>query len=120
MYANSVTHSFTTGAAVEKGQIVKLSSGAVVPSAAISDAAIGVAAYSAASGQLVAVIVSGPADVLVSGVVTLGGTLESDANGRAQNATTGVVIGQALEVGAAASGTDFALAKVNLFPSKVA
>lgn len=108
------------GAAIDKGQFVKISGGEWVPGAANDDAVEGVACETVESGDLVKVAISGPADVLIGSQLTLHSNVMCDANGKAVDATTGggeVQAGQALETGASdASG----FARVNLYPNKVA
>lgn len=119
-YPESVSTTFTAGGTLAKGQFVKLSSGEVIATAAIGDDTIGVVETDAVSGDLVSVITSGPADVLVSAALTKGTEIESDANGRAQAVTTGVIVGRILEVGAAAVDSTYALAKADIYGKKIA
>lgn len=105
---------------VEKGRLVKLDTGTVVHCAAITDVTYGVALHSAAAGELVAVAVNGVVDVRCAAALTKGGRVMSNANGRAADASgaTALLIGEALETGAAASGSDFTFAKIRLYDNR--
>lgn len=104
-------------AAVSQGHFGKLSSGKVVHVAASTDAVFCVFLNSAAAGQQVACIVQGEADVRVATVLTVGGSVKSDANGRAiadAAVSTHVVAGIALETGKAAVSSTYSTAKIIL------
>lgn len=77
---------FTAGAAITKGQLVKLSAGNVVPCSAASDVPIGVALDSKESGGSVGVQCSGEVDVLANGsgtAIAVGDELSPGAGGKA-------------------------------------
>lgn len=77
---------FTTGAAITKGQLVKLSGGNIVPCTAASDVPIGVALNSKESGGKVGVQCSGEVDVLANGsgtAIAIGDELSPGAGGKA-------------------------------------
>lgn len=108
------------GAAIDKGQFVKISGGAWIPGAANDDAVEGVACETVASGDLVKVAISGPVDVLIGSQLTLFSNVMCDANGKAIDATVvggEVQAGQALETGASSAA---GFARINLYPNKVA
>ena len=121
--SNYISSTYTAGATVEKGRAVKLSGSTIVHSAANDDVTIGIALNSGASGDAIAVCIEGTCDARVGAAVTRNGDLMSDANGRLVDATSGageIAICQALEVGAAASGSDYALARVVVYARKTA
>lgn len=116
----NVVVSEVCGANVVKGRFVKLDDGEVVHAAASTDAVYGVALNDAASGEYVAVCVSGECDVEFAAAQTKGGIVMANADGRAAaySGATSIQCGQALEVGAAAVGGVFVYGKINLFPRK--
>ena len=121
--SNYISSTYTAGGTIEKGRAVKLSGSTIVHSAANDDVTIGIALHSGSTGDAIAVCVEGACDARVGAAVTKNGDLMSDANGRLVDATSGlgeIAICQALEVGAAASGSDYALARVVVYARKTA
>ena len=108
------------GAAVEKGRAVKLDSGEVIHCAAIDDVTYGIALHSAAEGERVAIAVNGVVDVQCAAALTKGGLVMSSTNGRVANAAgaTALLIGEALEPGAAIVSSVAAFAKVRLYDNR--
>jgi len=106
---------FTAGAAITKGQLVKVTGPMTVsPAAAATDAVIGVAVSSATSGSKVAVIIGCPiVYVTAGGAVSAGAVVGSDASARAVAVTTAGnrALGYALESASAAG--DVILVAVN-------
>ena len=106
---------FTAGAAVTKGQLVKVTGSMTVgPAAATTDAVIGVAVGSASSGSKVPVIMGCPiVYVTAGGAVSAGAVVTSDASARAVASTTAGdrILGIALE-SASATG-DVILVAIN-------
>jgi len=106
---------FTAGAAITKGQLVKVTGPMTVsPAAAAGDAVIGVAVSSAASGAKVPVVVGCPiVYVTAGGAVSAGAVVGSDAQGRAVAVTLAGnrALGIALEAASAAG--DVILVAVN-------
>lgn len=103
------------GADVSQGHFGKLSTDKVIHCAASTDAVFCVFLNSAKKGQQVACIVMGAADVRVSTVLTVGGSVKSDASGRAiadAGTPTHVVAGIALETGKAAVSSTYSTAKI--------
>lgn len=117
---NQVTRTMRAGAAIEKGRAVKLDSGNVIHCAAITDVTFGIAANGADTGDLVDIVVDGEADVRVAAAVAIGARLMADANGRVATAAgaTALLIGEALETGANASGGNYALARMRLYSNR--
>jgi hypothetical protein len=106
---------FTAGAAVTKGQLVKVTGSMTVgPAAATTDAVIGVAVGSASAGSKVSVIMGCPiVYVTAGGAVSAGAVVTSDASARAVASTTAGdrILGIALE-SASATG-DVILVAIN-------
>jgi hypothetical protein len=106
---------FTAGAAITKGQLVKVSGAMTVsPAAAATDAVIGVAVTNASSGSKVSVIVGCPiVYVTAGGAVSAGAAVGSDSSARAVAVTTAGnrALGIALEAASAAG--DVILVAVN-------
>lgn len=101
------------GADVRKGQIVKLSSGAVVPCSVAGEAFLGVAKDSGSTGDLIGVIVGGECDVEVADTTAIGGFVKTDANGRAiAVGAAGTSVGMLLEPGRAVVSGQAAYARV--------
>lgn len=73
-----------------------------VAPAGAGDRALGVAAWSAASGQIVRVARGGVVKVTAGAAITAGAAVQSDANGKAIPAAAGTVLGFA--VNGAANG----------------
>lgn len=98
--------SFTAGAAITKGQLVKVTGTMTVsPATAATDPVIGVAVSSASSGQLVPVITGCPiVYVTAGGAISAGAAVGSDSSSRAVSiATAGNrALGYALEAASAA------------------
>ncbi len=96
--------SFTAGAAITAGRIVKFGAldGVVAHAAAAADFLVGVADYDAVSGARVDVILTGAAEVVLGATVVRGALLTADANGRAVTAAAGNrIIGVAMQSGVA-------------------
>lgn len=112
--APSSVISIATGAAVRKGQILKLSTGTVIPCSAAGETFFGIAVNSAESGELVAVCVSGECDVEVADAsLVIGSLAQTDANGRAiLAASADFVIGTMLEPGAAVESSRAAYRRI--------
>lgn len=97
------------GAAIKKGQIVKLASGAWVPCAGPEDQAVGVAVQGTSAGALALVCVDGEVDVLVGSALTPFAQFQSDADGEAEDYSgvgedpAEVPVGHVIEVGVAGS-----------------
>jgi hypothetical protein len=106
---------FTAGAAITKGQLVKVSGAMTVsPAAAATDAVIGVAVTNASSGSKVSVIVGCPiVYVTAGGAVSAGAAVGSDSSARAITVNTAGnrALGYALEAASAAG--DIILVAVN-------
>lgn len=101
------------GAAVRKGQIVKLSSGAVIPCSVAGEDFLGVATDSGDTGDLIGVIVGGECDVEVADTTAVGGFVKTDANGRAiALGATGTSVGMLLEPGHAVISGQAAYARI--------
>lgn len=123
MQNGTIDHIEAGAGGVTKGHAVKLSGGAFILCDDAADSVIGIALETKDQGQLVSVQTSGPVDARIGAALTLGGPLVCDGSGRLiddSGTATEVVVGAALEVGVAASGSDYALAKVDLFPNKLA
>lgn len=103
--APNIIKSFKAGAVIKAGQIVKLSSGKVIPCSVLGEAFTGVATMDAAAiNDDVSVCIWGECDVQVAdatiGVDNVLTRLRTDANGRAVPWATGSEqLGLALEVG---------------------
>jgi hypothetical protein len=97
---------FTAGAAITKGQLVKVTGNMTVsPAAAATDAVIGVAITNAAANSKVSVIVGCPiVYVTAGGAISAGAVVTSDASARAVASTTAGdrILGIALEAASAA------------------
>lgn len=109
-YAGSVPVSFTAGGTITRNAAVKLSSGSVVVTTAITDHVIGVAQQDAASGDQVPVLTS-PGTVVTmvaSAAVAVDAMLMPGASGKVATAAgaTALTCGQALEA-ASADGSLF-------------
>lgn len=102
-----LSKAFDAGAAVPAYTIIKLGAndGTAVPSAAATDALLGVStSLPAALGERVDAILVGVAEVRYGGPVTRGDLLTSDANGKAVKAVAGAgvrTIGVAMQSGVA-------------------
>ena len=104
---NAVIKSYTTGAAVVKGRLVKFSSGTIIHAAATTDNAVGYALDSADSGATVRVAHWGPGvckALVGTGGATQGAPLKYAADGVTDmtvgGGTTKVMCaGQALQTG---------------------
>lgn len=107
-YANPVHvalepgHNFTGTAtvAITGGLFVRFAAGgrAGLPSLAVANAtsgAVGVAKYTAASGETVGVITSGHVGVTAGGTIAAGATVYADAAGKAVTTVSGPAVGQA-------------------------
>lgn len=106
-FENSVNVRMIAGAAVRKGQFVKISSTKVIPCSSQGENAFGVAEYDAAAdGDEVTVCVQGACAVEVnSASVVVGSYITTSTGGAAEPAASGdFVLGRALEAGSAASG----------------
>ena len=106
---------------VRKGQGAKLSAGAWI-ACGVTDCE-GVALATAAEGEAVDVQTSGPVTVEVASALTLLSIVSVNADGRFVNNTTTAThlkVGKALSTGAAADGTNFAFARVDLDLMKIA
>lgn len=92
------------GSAIRKGQIVKISSSAVIPCSSQGEAFFGVAIHDAASGELALVCVAGECSVEVDdATLVVGDFITTKATGVAEKAATSdVIVGMILEPGAAA------------------
>ena len=94
---------FTAGADIAKGNVVKLSEGKVIPTTAANDAAIGIALDGAKNGEIVPVAIlgnyTGTVEVKAGGAISAG--TQVAANATATSADTDVIIGRALEAAAA-------------------
>ena len=104
-YAGSVPVSFTAGGAITRNAAVKLSSGAVIVTTAITDHVLGVAQQDAASGEQVPVLTS-PGSVVTmvaSAAIAIDAMVMPGASGKVATAAgvTAITCGQALEAGAA-------------------
>jgi hypothetical protein len=97
---------FTAGATITKGQLVKVSGAMTVsPAAAATDAVIGVAVTNSTSTGKVSVIVGCPiVYVTAGGAISAGAAVGSDANGNAIAVSTAGnrALGIALEAASAA------------------
>jgi len=106
---------FTAGATITKGQLVKVSGAMTVsPAAAATDAVIGVAVTNSTSTGKVSVIVGCPiVYVTAGGAVSAGAAVGSDSSARAVAVTTAGnrALGIALEAASAAG--DVILVAVN-------
>ncbi|MEM1589805.1 MAG: DUF2190 family protein [Candidatus Bathyarchaeia archaeon] len=98
--------SFTAGANITKGQLVKVTGSMTVsPAAAATDPVIGVAATSASANSTVTVIVGHPIVwVTAGGAISAGAAVGSDSSARAVAVTTAGnrALGFALEAASAA------------------
>lgn len=107
-YANAVHvvldpgHNFTgtATAAIAGGLFVKMATGgrAGLPSLAVANAtsgAVGVAKYTAASGETMGVLTGGHVGVTAGGTITAGQNVYVDAAGKASATVSGPVVGQA-------------------------
>ncbi|MEM1551323.1 MAG: DUF2190 family protein [Candidatus Bathyarchaeia archaeon] len=98
--------SFTAGANITKGQLVKVTGAMTVsPAAAATDPVIGVAVTSASQGSQVSVLVGCPIVwVTAGGAISAGAAVGSDASARAVAVTTAGnrALGYALEAASAA------------------
>jgi len=108
---------FNAGAAITKGQLVKVTGAMTVqPAAAATDAVIGVAVSSASSGSKVPVIIGCPiVYVTAGGAISAGAAVGSDSSARAVAVATAGnrALGIALEAASAAG--DVILVAVNPF-----
>lgn len=107
------TKTMIAGAAIKKGQILKLSSGKVIPCSVAGEAFFGVAINDAVLDAQVAVCIGGECDVQTAEVIGASNVLTrfmTDANARAITATGSgkYVVGLILETGYAVIGTDAA------------
>lgn len=95
--------SIRCGADVRKGQILKLSSGEVIPCSAAGENFFGIAINDQVDGEMVAVCVGGECDVEVAdATLAVSSYAQTDANGRAiLAAASDYVVGTMLEPGAA-------------------
>ena len=95
---------FTASAAITGGQVVEVTGDRTVgPGTAASAKAVGTAAHDAASGAKVVVHLPGPVDTALSAAAILAGAkVEAAAAGKIQTATTGNVLGIALNTVAGA------------------
>jgi len=104
-YAGSVPVSFVAGGAITRNAAVKLSSGAVVVTTAITDHVLGVAQQDAASGEQVAVLTSpgSVATMVASAAIAVDAMVMPGAAGKVATAAgvTAITCGQALEAAAA-------------------
>lgn len=116
MYPNSVNISILAGAAVRKGQVVKISSGKVIPCSAQGETFFGVALADAALNERVTVCVQGACDVEVNdATVVVGSYLTTSAAGVAETAASGdYVLGMALEKGSAGVSSTYEYIRVAL------
>jgi hypothetical protein len=97
---------FEAGAAVTKGQIVKLSAGKVIPCSVAGEAFTGVALDSVALGKDVEVCIAGECDVLTADTSAVMVEVMTDASGRAiAKTSTNAIVGLLLEPGLAPSGS---------------
>lgn len=94
------------GAAVAVGQVVKLSSGKVVPCSTAGETFFGVCQDDGAIGEKVRVVIQGEALIQTADTTAVGGFVKTNADGRAVAAgAAGTVVGMLLETGyAVASG----------------
>lgn len=104
-YAGSVPVSFVAGGAITRNAALKMSSGTVVVTTAITDHVIGVAQQDAASGEQVPVLTS-PGTVVTmvaSAAILIDAMLMPGAAGKVATAAgaTALTCGQALEAAAA-------------------
>lgn len=94
---------YTAGADIAKGNVLKFSEGKVVPCSAANDAAIGVALDGAKNGDIVPVAIlgnyTGTVEIKAGGAIAAG--VQVAANGTATGAGTDVIIGRALEAATA-------------------
>jgi hypothetical protein len=89
---------------VVKGKAVKLSSSTLVLCSASDDAAIGIAEFDAAAGEMASAVVAGEAEVLCDAALTVGGKVAFNADAEVLDdagTTDDVVLGIALEAGGA-------------------
>lgn len=95
---------FTAGAAVTKGQIVKFSDGKVIPAAAATDLPVGVALDGANTDDQVPVAILGnvPGTLRIAAGGAIAQGAQVAANATATAAATDVIVGVALEAAAAA------------------
>lgn len=90
---------FAAGGAITGGQVVEVGSAdrTVVAAGAASAKAIGTAAHDAGSGDKVVVHLAGPVDTAkAAAAISRGAKVEAGAAGTIQTATTGYVLGIAL------------------------
>lgn len=96
---------YTAGADILEGQIVKFSGSLVVPTTAPNDIAIGTAQISAKAGEIVSIAIFGNSTgtqyIVAGGPITQGALVA--ANGVASAADDDVIIGRALDDAAVAS-----------------
>lgn len=96
---------FTAGATIVLGDVLKFSGTSVIPTAAVTDAAIAVALDGAASGDIVPAAILGAftGTVLVKAAGAIAKGAQIAATGVTTGGATDVIIGRALDA-AAASG----------------
>lgn len=103
--APSTIVNFVAGATVKKGQIVKLSTGKVIPCSVAGEAFTGVALNDAVLDQKVAICVAGECDVQVADTSAVMVEVQTDANARAiAKVSTNPIVGLLLEPGLAVVG----------------
>lgn len=94
---------YTAGADIAKGDVLKFSEGKVIPTSAANDAAIGIALDAAKNGEIVPVAIlgnyTGTVEVKAGGAIAAGAQVAAD--GTATAAATDVIVGRALEAAAA-------------------
>lgn len=115
MFSTQIVVNIKAGAtAVRKGMICKISSNLLVPCSAQGEAFFGVPLNDAAAGQMVAVCVAGECDVEVDdATIAVGSFVTTKASAVAEVAVTGdVIVGMALEPGAAAISSQYAYRRV--------
>lgn len=92
------------GVALSQGQLVKLSGDTVVVCTA-SDEPFGVVTEEFAAGEIASVAIAGAVDgtvwLVADGVIARGAKVKPAAAGRAASATTGLLVGRALEAATA-------------------
>lgn len=92
---------FRATAAVTGGKVVEVSGPYTVKHAVDGSAkAIGVAAFDAAAGEDVTVLIGGVHPLTANGAVTAGDQLGAAANGDVKTVTTGVVLAVAMQTAA--------------------
>lgn len=106
--------SIAAGATVRKGQIVKISTGKVIPCSAQGEAFFGVAMSDAVLDQLVQVCLAGECDVEVDdATLVVGDFVTTKATGVAEKAATSdFIVGMICEPGAAAVSGAFGYRRV--------